>query len=53
MEDKLFTAADVTGASLVMLGLNCGFGNSDIGTLKLKDVDLHTGTIRHVRLRNE
>jgi len=47
--EKLLTAADVTDSALVMLGLNCGFGNSDIGTLKLKDVDLDSGMISHPR----
>ena len=32
-----------------MLGLNCGFGNMDIGTLKLCDIDLENGTVSHPR----
>ncbi len=47
--EKLLAAADVTDSALVLLGLNCGFGNSDIGTLKLKDVDLEAGLISHPR----
>jgi integrase len=47
--EKLFSAADVTDTALLMLGLNCGFGNSDIGTLKLSDVDLENGTVTHPR----
>ena len=47
--EKLLSNADVVDSSLIMLGLNCGFGNSDIGTLKLKDVDLEVGTISHPR----
>lgn len=47
--EKLLSSADVVDSALIMLGLNCGFGNSDIGTLKLKDVDLDNGTISHPR----
>ena len=47
--EKLLSNADVVDSSLIMLGLNCGFGNSDVGTLKLKDVDLEEGTISHPR----
>jgi len=47
--EKLLLAADVTDAALLMLGLNCGFGNSDIGKLKLCDVDLENATISHPR----
>lgn len=46
---KLLSAADVTEIALVMLGLNCGFGNSDVGTLRLADVDLEAGTVSHPR----
>ncbi|MFC1761468.1 tyrosine-type recombinase/integrase [Planctomycetota bacterium] len=47
--EKLLRAADVVDSALLMLGLNCGFGNSDIGTLKQKDVNFITGTITHPR----
>lgn len=47
--EKLFSVADVTDTALLMLGLNCGFGNMDIGTLKLCDVNLEEGTISHPR----
>lgn len=47
--EQLLSVADVTEAAIVMLGLNCGFGNSDIATLKLTDVDLEGGTISHPR----
>jgi len=47
--EKLLSTADVVDSSLIMLGLNCGFGNSDIGTLKSKDVNLETGSISHPR----
>jgi len=47
--EKLLSAADVTDSALLMLALNCGFGNSDIGKLKLCDVDLENSTISHPR----
>jgi len=47
--EKLLSAADVTDAALLMLGLNCGFGNSDIGKLKLCDVDLDNANVSHPR----
>jgi integrase len=47
--EKLFSVANVTDSALLMLGLNCGFGNMDIGTLKLSDIDLENGTISHPR----
>ena len=47
--EKLFSVANVTDSALLMLGLNCGFGNMDIGTLKLSDIDLKGGTISHPR----
>ena len=47
--EKLFSVANVTDSALLMLGLNCGFGNMDIGTLKRSDIDLEQGTISHPR----
>jgi len=47
--EKLFAAAGITDTALLMLGLNCGFGNMDVSTLKLSDIDLETGTICHPR----
>ncbi len=47
--EKLFSVANVTDLALLMLGLNCGFGNMDIGTLKRSDIDLKHGTISHPR----
>jgi len=41
--------ANVTDSALLMLGLNCGFGNMDIGTLRLSDIDLKDSTISHPR----
>ena len=47
--EKLLAVADITDSALIMLALNCGFGNTDIGTLRLEDVDLDAGTISHPR----
>ena len=49
--ERLFSAADITNTALLMLGLNCGFGNMDIGTLKLCDIDLENGMVSHPRVK--
>lgn len=59
---KLFTAADVrtilTHAppvvrAWVLLGLNCGFGNTDVSRLEESDIDWQRGAIDTVRRKNE
>ena len=47
--EKLFAVAGVVDTALLLFGLNCGFGNTDIGTLKLCDVDLDSATVSHPR----
>ena len=47
--EKLFRAADPVDMSLLLLGINCGFGNMDIGTLKLTDVDLDAAMVSSCR----
>ena len=47
--EKLFRAAGPVDTSLLLLGINCGFGNMDIGTLKLVDVDLDGAMVKHCR----
>ena len=47
--EKLFAVAGVVDTALLLLGLNCGFGNTDIGTLKLCDIDLEAATVSHPR----
>ena len=42
---KLLNTANPVDTALILLGLNCGFGNSDIGSLKLTEVDLDRGII--------
>jgi len=43
---KLLSAADVKMQAMIWLGLNCGFGCTDCGKLKWKDLDLKNGGVR-------
>ena len=43
---KLLSAADVKIKAMIWLGLNCGFGCTDCGKLKWKDLDLKNGRVR-------
>ena len=47
--ERLFRVADGVDTALLLLGINCGFGNMDIGTLKLVDVDLGAARVSHCR----
>lgn len=42
---RIIDAAGEQLRAMVLLGINCGFGNSDCGHLPLSAVDLKTGTI--------
>jgi integrase len=42
---KLLSAADVKMQAMIWLGLNCGFGCTDCGKLKWKDLDLKNGRV--------
>jgi integrase len=42
---RLLDAADVQTRALILLGINCGYGNSDVATLPLSAVDLDAGLI--------
>jgi len=46
---KLLSAADVKMQAMIWLGLNCGFGCTDCGKLKWKDLDLKNGRVRFPR----
>jgi integrase len=59
---KLFTAEDIrrllaaTGTpmrAMILLGINCGFGNSDCGSLPLTAVDLERGFIDFPRPKTD
>jgi hypothetical protein len=40
---RLIDAADVQMKAMILVADNCGFGNSDCGTLPLKEIDLESG----------
>ena len=46
---KLLSAADVKMRAMIWLGLNCGFGCTDCGKLKWKELDLKNGRVRLAR----
>lgn len=39
--------------AMVLLGLNCGYGNSDIGSLEIGDLDLKSGWATMARVKTE
>jgi integrase len=41
--NKIIDAADVHIRAMIYLGINCGYGNSDCGTLPLDKIDLENG----------
>src|SRR5262249_3130937 len=46
---KLLDAASVQVRAMILLGINCGFGNSDCGNLPLSAVNLDAGWIDYPR----
>lgn len=46
---QLINAAGTPMKAIVLLGINCGFGNSDVGNLPLTAVDLDGGIIDFAR----
>lgn len=46
---RLFDAASVPMRAMILLGINCGFGNTDCGTLPLSAVNLDSGWIDYPR----
>ena len=50
---KLLAAADPTMRAMIFLGLNCGFGQSDLGSLRLSSLDLDGGWVDHPRPKTE
>jgi integrase len=46
---RLVDAANPALRAMILLGINCGFGNSDCGNLPLKAVSLETGWISYPR----
>lgn len=46
---KIIDAADQPLKAMVLLGINCGFGNSDVGNLPMDAIDLDGGWIDYPR----
>jgi integrase len=46
---KLLDAAGVQLKAMILLGINCGFGNSDCATLPLSALDLESGWVDYPR----
>lgn len=46
---KIIDAAGVPLKAMILLGINCGFGNSDVSNLPIKAVDLKAGWIDYPR----
>ena len=46
---RMIDAADDQLRALILLGLNCGFGNNDCATLRLSALDAEPGWISHPR----
>lgn len=42
---RLIAAANVQLKAMILLGVNCGFGNADCGTLPLSALDLDGGFV--------
>jgi integrase len=50
---RLLDAAEPDLKSMILLGLNCGFGNSDVATLTESEVDCATGWVIKPRVKTE
>jgi integrase len=46
---RLLDASDVQMRAMILLGINCGYGNADCGTLRLSVLDLERGIIDYPR----
>jgi integrase len=46
---KMLAAAGQPLKAMILLGVNCGFGNADVGTLRLASLDLDGGWVNHPR----
>jgi integrase len=46
---KMIEAAPVQLKAMLLLGINCGFGNSDVGNLPLSALDLGGGWVNYAR----
>lgn len=50
---RLIAAADVHLRAMIYLGINCGFGNTDVANLPIASVDLNNGWIEFPRPKTE
>jgi integrase len=50
---RILDAADVQLKAMVLLGVNCGFGNTDVASLPQSAVDLETGWVNFPRPKTE
>lgn len=50
---RLFETPNLTLRAMIYLGINCGFGNSDVANLPLSAVDLEDGWIDYPRTKTE
>src|SRR5262249_1094098 len=46
---RLLDAAGTSMKAMILLGINCGFGNADCGTLPLTALDLESGWVNYPR----
>lgn len=49
----ILNAADVQLKAMILLGVNCGFGNTDVASLPISAVDLETGWINFPRPKTQ
>ena len=50
---RIIDAADTVMRAMILLGLNCGFGNSDVATLPRRAVNMDNGWINYPRPKTE
>jgi len=50
---QMVDGAGVQLKAMILLGVNCGFGNTDVGTLPLKALDLENGWVDYPRPKTE
>ena len=50
---SLLKAATPTMTAMILLGINCGFGNADVGTLPIEAIDLKNGWCDFPRPKTE
>ena len=50
---RIIDAADVVTKAMVLLGINCGFGNTDVSSLPKTAIDFETGWIDYPRPKTE